>query len=243
MFKDRIVLITGGTSGIGLSLAGAFARENACVIVCGRDAGRLQATRSAVPGVTAISCDIARVDQVEAMIADIEARHGRLDILVNNAGHLVERDFTRAPLDSAALAAEIEANLVAPILVTNLALPLLRKAPGAHVVVIGSGYGWSPTARAPLYSAAKAGLRGFVKALRMQLAPLGMHVMEVVPPAVDTPATGHRRVKKVSPDLVAEETLKGLERRTREVFVGSARALPVLLRLAPRFLEKWVGRT
>jgi uncharacterized oxidoreductase len=243
MFKDRIVLITGGTSGIGLSLAKAFVRENARVIVCGRDAGRLRAARDALPEVVTISCDVTHVDQVEAMIADIEARHGRLDILVNNAGHLIERDFTQAPLDPAALAAEIEANLIAPIVVTNLALPLLRKAPGANIVVVGSGYGWTPSARAPVYSAAKAGLRAFVKALRMQLAPHGVGIMEVVPPAVDTPAIAHRRVKKVSPDLVAEETLKGLERRAREVFVGSAKALPVLLRLAPRFLEERVGRT
>ena len=243
MFKDRIVLITGGTSGIGLSLAKAFARENARVIVCGRDAGRLRAARDALPGISAISCDITHVDQVEAMIADIEARHGRLDVLVNNAGYLIERDFTQAPLDPAALAAEIEANLVAPIVVTNLALPLLRTAPGADIVVVGSGYGWTPSARAPVYSAAKSGLRAFVKALRMQLAPHGVGVMEVVPPAVDTPAIAHRRVKKVSLDLVAEETRTGVERRAREVFVGSAKALPVLLRLAPRFLEERVGRT
>jgi uncharacterized oxidoreductase len=243
MFRDKIVLITGGTSGIGLSLARAFVRENARVTVCGRDAGRLRAARDALPGVVTISCDVTRVDQVEAMIADIETRHGRLDILVNNAGYLVERDFTQAPLDPAALTAEIEANLIAPIVVTNLALPLLRKAPGANIVVVGSGYGWTPSARAPVYSAAKAGLRAFVKALRMQLAPHGVGVMEVVPPAVDTPAIAHRRVKKVSPDSVAEETLKGLERRAREVFVGSAKALPVLLRLAPRFLEARVGRT
>src|SRR5579859_4385044 len=115
MFRDRIVLITGGTSGIGLSLARAFVREHARVIVCGRDAGRLQAARDALPGISAISCDITHVDQVEAMIADIEARHRRLDILVNNAGQLVERDFTQAPLAPAALAAEIEANLIAPI--------------------------------------------------------------------------------------------------------------------------------
>jgi uncharacterized oxidoreductase len=108
-----------------------------------------------------------------------------------------------APLDPTALATEIETNLIAPIVVTNPALPLLRKAPGANIAVIGPDYGWSPTARAPFYSAAKAGLRAFLKALRMQFSQHGVSVMEVVPPAVDTPAIAARRVKKVSRFLEA----------------------------------------
>jgi len=237
-FRGKVVLITGGSSGIGLALAQAFAAAGAAVTVCGRDPGRLAAARGG--GVEAIACDITEPDQVTALLARLQARHGRLDILVNNAGWMEERDFRAAPLDGAALAAEVAANLTAHVQVTNLALPLIAR--GGAIVFVGSGYGWAPWARAPVYSACKAGVRAFAQTLRLQLANRNVAVMEVVPPAVDTPATTHRRVAKIAPERVAAATLAGLRRGRREVFVGEAAFLPWLLRLSPRLAERIVGR-
>jgi len=188
------------------------------------------------------ACDITDEAQVAGLIDEVERRFGRLDILVNNAGQMGRYDFLQAPLPTEPMAGEIAVNLTAPILVTNRALPLLRKSAGGAVVMIGSGYGWVPAAHFPIYSAAKAGLRAFAKSLRMQLEDTGIKVMEVVPPVVDTPATAHLTVPKVSAGEVAHDTLAGLARGAREVFVGRARGIPIALRLAPRLLEQMVGK-
>jgi uncharacterized oxidoreductase len=241
--KGAIVLITGGTSGIGLALAAHLLRDGCVVIVCGRDAGRLADARQSLPGVEAQTCDVTDVAQVSALLQLIEKRWGRLDILVNNAGRMLEADFLQAPLPPGPMVEEIAVNLTAPILVTNLALPLIRRSDRGVINMVGSGNGWTPSARSPLYSAAKAGLRAFAKALRMQLAGVGVRVMEVVPPAVDTPSTVHRNVPKVSAARVAAEIVRGLGRGAREVFIGEARMIPIALRLAPRYLEARVGRS
>lgn len=242
-FAGRIVLITGGTSGIGLSLARALDASGAKVLICARNPAGIEAARSGLKQADGFVCDVADPAQVAAMLEAIRERYGRLDILVANVGGLSEFDFTAAPLEAAALTRELELNLVAPVLLVNQALPLLRLGSRPSLVMLGSGFGWSPSRRAPLYSAAKAGIRAFVVSLRLQLAPLGVHVMEVVPPTVDTPAVAHRSVPKISADTMAAAIVKGLRRRSREAFAGQTRAMPLMLRLAPRLLERITGKS
>ena len=110
-------------------------------------------------------------------------------------------------------------------------------------MVVTSGYALAPATRAPLYSAAKAGLRSFVKALRRQLAPCGILVTEVAPAVVDTPSVAHRTVSKMPADRVVLESLAAVAKGRPEVYPGSARWLPLLLRLAPRLTERFVART
>ncbi len=240
-FAEKIVLVTGGTSGIGLSLARAFASEGATVAICARDPARLKTAARELGIALAIPCDIVDPAQIDSMLKTIENTLGRIDILVNNAGALAEHDFSESPIGRGVIAADIALNLIAPISLTDAALPLLRRSEAPAIVFIGSGFGWSPAARAPLYSAAKAGIRSFAKALRMQLGPIGVRIVEVVPPSVETPATTHRDVKKISPDEIATRTLAALRDGTATVFAGQTRLIPLMLRLAPSFLERRVG--
>ncbi len=237
----RVAVITGGTSGIGLEFAERL-MGSYTVVVCGRDEGRLQRARDKMPGILALRCDVTRLDDLQALVAEIEQRFGRLDLLVSNAGLSSELDF-RSGVDADEIDQEVRLNLVAPIQLTNLALPLLQRAPNPSIVYVTSGYALAPATRAPVYSASKAGLRSFIKALRRQLKDDGIHVVEVVPPVVDTPAVAHRAVKKVSPAQVVVQTLKALGRKKKEVYVGQTRALPMLLRLAPAYAERLVARS
>src|SRR5947207_15186208 len=82
--QDRVVLITGGTSGIGLALAQAFADAGAKVAVCGRDEARLSTARRAVPDALCITADVTDEAEVAAMLGAVADRFGRLDVLVNN---------------------------------------------------------------------------------------------------------------------------------------------------------------
>lgn len=181
-------------------------------------------------------------EQLRRLLAEVEARFAKLDVLVSNAGSLNDLDFT-APLDPDLIEAEVLTNLVAPMILTSLAMPLLRAADRAAIVLVTSGYALAPATRAPVYSAAKAGLRAFAKALRRQVEPLGMTVVEVVPPLVDTPAVADRPGRKIPPDAVAAATLEALAARRPEALVGDTRFLPTLMRLAPGFAERMVGRS
>jgi uncharacterized oxidoreductase len=240
-FKDKVVLVTGGTSGIGLSLVHSFHSRGARVRFCARNEASVREVERAHSGSIGYVCNVTNSEDVRAMGERVAATDGHLDILVANVGHLEEPDFVNAPLDETQIRDEIELNFVAPILNVNRLLPLLRKASAPHLVMLGSGYGWSPAGRAPLYSASKAGIRSFAKALRFQLGPRGMHIMEVVPPTVDTPAVAHRNVAKISSDEMAALTLKGIIQRRPAVFAGQTRAIPLMLRLAPSTLERLTG--
>lgn len=240
-FSGKRVLITGGTSGIGLALADAFRAVGARVAVCARSDGKLGQFKSIRPEALAIKADITDPGAREHVFDEIADAFGGLDILVNNAGRLIDRDFVRFPPKPTELAQETALNFLAPIQLTAAALD--RFGPLTAIVFVTSGFALVSPARAPTYGAAKAGLHGFAEGLRRQFEGSQMQVLEVLPPTVDTPATAHRAVSKVTPDVVAEATLRALRRKKPVAFVGATRALPMLLRLLPGVAGRVVGRS
>ena len=205
---NKVVLITGGTFGIGLALAEAFMHEGASVAVCARSRLALDKFRDAHPQALAVEADVTDLSAQRTLLDAVEQRFGRLDILVSNAGLLIERDFTAGGQSPEDIAKEISLNLTAPIQLT--AATIARWPSLEAIVIVSSGYALVSPRRAPTYGAAKAGLHGFAEGLRRQLAGRGTQVVEVVPPVVDTPATAHRTGKKVSPAEVARATLAAL---------------------------------
>jgi uncharacterized oxidoreductase len=240
---NPIALITGGSSGIGRAFAAALHGQGWRVIVCGRQAEKLARVELELPGVMGRQCDLADAARAREFAADILAQHERLDLLINCAGGLVEVDFTHADVSSIDVSAELRANLEGAIHLTGGVLPALKRADRGCIVMVTSGYALAPATRAPVYSAAKAGLRAFTKALRRQLSASGIRVIEVAPPLVDTPAVAHRRGVKLSPERVVSETLRAMREGRTEVYPGRTRLLPLLLRIAPRTCEDLIART
>ncbi|WP_380165607.1 SDR family NAD(P)-dependent oxidoreductase [Jannaschia sp. R86511] len=233
------MLITGGTSGIGLSLGEAFLGEGAAVAVCGRSPEALERFSRRHPDALAVQADVT-VPAARAVLLDsIEHRFGRVDVLVNNAGTFVERDFATGAPATLALDEEVALNLTAPIHLTGEVLQ--RWQPLQAVVFVTSGFALVSPTRAPTYGAVKAGLHGFADGLRRQLEPQGTHVLEVLPPRTDTPMNSGSTATKLTPAEVATATVKALRQRRPMALPGQTRLLPTMLRIAPRTLGRAVA--
>lgn len=237
----QVVLITGGISGIGLGLAEAFMRQGDDVAACCRSAAALQGFSRAHPDALAIQADVTIREERTAMLDAIANRFGKLDILINNAGTFIERNFAAGTDAADGLEQEVAVNLTAPIRLTT---EVLSRWPAIKALVfVTSGYALVSPTRAPTYGAVKAGLHGFADGLRRQLAPAGTHVLEVLPPLVDTPMTANVMRKKISPAEVAAVTLKALALRRPMALPGQTRLLPLMLRLAPDSIKRIVAAT
>lgn len=233
------ILVTGGAGGIGLALARALhaAGDNA-IMVCGRDPAKLARAAAELPGLRTLQADITGAVDRERIAVALDAELGGLSLLVNNAGVQSGQDFAHGRVDEAALRAEIETDLVAPMLLTARLMPLLKAAKEAAVLNVSSGLALIPKPGAPGYCAAKAGLRAFTLALRAQLAPLGIRVFEVLPGQVQTESTwGTMRG-----EAFAQVVLRAMARDRIEILPGKMAPLAALNRLSPALAAAVVRR-
>ena len=231
--RGHTVLITGGASGIGFALAEQLMGDGNRVIICGRDQAKLDAAAARLPGLAAIRADLTDADAREALARDIAARFPALDVLVNNAGSVRVCDLTD-PGHVVVAERDVAINLLAPVALTSLLLPLLRQRPRAWIINITSGYVFLPGARTAPYSAAKAAMHTMTRALRFQLRGSGVSVVEAMPPAVDTAMATHYSGPKLTAEEAALRIVRGLRRGDEEIVIGLSRLALVLSRLAPR---------
>jgi uncharacterized oxidoreductase len=242
-WRDRVVVVTGGSSGIGREFAVRLAAEGAKVIACARNETALRELQAECPLIEVVRCDVSVRADLLVLETVIRDRHGRLDVLINNAGIMERVDLLDGSVSDERIAQEIAVNLTGPILLTRTLLPLLRAGRNPLIVMVTSGYALLPATRAPTYSATKAGLRSFTMALRRQLRGVGIRVVEVLPPLVDTPATRSVRQPKMSPAVLVSRVLRDIARGRDEILPGLVGVLPLLMRLAPSYAARRVAGT
>ncbi len=237
---DGVVLVTGASSGIGAGMAARFHARGARVVVSGRNPARLEAVAARHPGMSVVVMDVADPESVTRGMAEVAASSPPLTTLVNNAGVQRLFDFSAAePPAPSDVASEIATNFTGLVNVTAAALPLLRGAPRSRVVHVGSGLGFVPFAKAPVYSATKAAVHSFTVSLRRQLAGSTVQVVEIIPPVVDTPL--HRHLPSLPPramplDDFLDRAMRGLDSGRDEIAIGLGRASVMGARLAPKRL-------
>lgn len=245
--ENRTVLITGGTSGIGLELAKQLLGRGNTVIVTGRDPARLDAARLALPGLHTFQSDVSEPDAIRTLHSRVLAQFPALDTLVNNAGIMrnLKLDVDRDLMD---LTRETEINLNGPLRMVQQFLPQLRTRPDALIVNVSSGLAFVPMAISPVYSAAKAGLHAYSQALRAQLAGTGVTVVELAPPPVETPlfrgefAQEMRGQRGMDARVLVRQAVAGIEAGQLELRPGLSNVLRVMSRIAPQFMFRQMSR-
>ncbi|MCC3414994.1 MULTISPECIES: SDR family oxidoreductase [unclassified Microcoleus] len=231
---QHTVLITGGTSGIGLALAKRFLTEGNAVIVTGTNAQKAEAVKRELPLLTVELTDMRDRQALEKLVY----RHPAVNILINNAGIQYNYDFADAAISPAQIATELDINLLSPLHLTKLLLPQLLSHPTAAIINVSSGLGIVPKQSAPVYCASKAALHSFTKALRWQLEGTSVRVFEMIPPIVDTAMTQGRGRGKITPEALAEEFWRDFSHDRYEMRIGKTKLLFVLQRFIPALAER-----
>lgn len=197
--KGKRVLVTGGSKGIGRSIALAFAAGGASVSICARGEEALEATRKELAGhggrVHARKCDLSKEPQIVEYVADAAKALGGIDVLVNNATGSGSGD------DEASWEASLDVDLLAAVRASRAALPHLEKGAGNSIVHIASGSGLNPSVRTPAYGAAKAAVIHYTRTQAALLAWKGIRVNCVAPGSIEFPGGSWERRKTEKPEL------------------------------------------
>jgi uncharacterized oxidoreductase len=238
--RGRMILVTGGGSGIGLELARRLADQNN-VVIAGRDETRLESARTQIPALRTRKLDVTSEEQALDAMAWLQGEFGGLDLLVNNAGLL--RGYPLGSAKSMTLALEdVEVNLMGALRMTRLAVPLLNASTEGAVVFISSAMALAAVPGFAVYAATKAAVHSLARSLRAELEPIGIRVFEAMPPVVDTGPVSNLDVPKLPAATVAEAIIEGIRRDHEEIRIGRVRQLAPLARIAPRLADRLVTR-
>lgn len=226
--KGNTVLITGGSAGIGLSLAQTLLAAGNRVIITGRDATRLEAAVAGTPGLIPFACDVTKDAQVKALVQTLQKDYPQLNMLINNAGraYAYQLNETARAFDKAA--DEMLTNYLAILQLTEYLLPLLQRQPEAAIVNVSSVTALVPFVAVPTYAASKAALHSYTQSLRMSVAPV--RVFELMPPLVNTDFSRDIGGESgIPPQQVADGFMQALENDEYEIHIGRTRDVWQLL--------------
>lgn len=235
-------IVTGATSGIGRELARQLAGAGVRVVAIGRNGDELRALAAHSDLVATYRADLSEIDRLAQLAARIVSDHPDVGCLINNAGLQYDLRLDDASCSVGAMRREVDVNLVAPMILTQRLLPHLLTRRQSLIVNITSGLGYAPKRTAAVYSATKAGLHLFTRALRVQMEGASVRVVEAVMPLVDTPMTAGRGRGKLSAGEAARQLIDGLSAGKSDLYIGQARWLPSLQRWAPGVLARVLQR-
>ncbi len=194
-FQDRVALVTGGSSGIGLATARLLATEGAAVTICGRDPDRLTTALRQLDGlagrVGGSCCDVSDEGAVDRLFGEIEASYGRLDICVCNAGIETDEGYSTLELPSTVFDENMAVNVRGVFLTARGGARLMKTQGAGAIVAIGSSSGLVVDRKdpSPVYNATKAAVHMFARSLAVELAPFGIRVNAVAPGWIETGMT------------------------------------------------------
>ena len=253
--ENKVVLITGASSGFGEDAALLFAQEGCKVVLAARRVDRLQDLAAKIQDLggeaIAIPVDIVNPSDVDNMVQTTLDLYGHIDILFNNAGigrvdwfenHTIERDIHTL----------IEVNLIGLMQVTRMVLPYMLKRGEGHIINMSSVAGLIASPLIASYSASKHGVRAFTDALRREVVPLGIKVSGIYPGSAATEFGQHigrseaylsvrKRVKRrMSSNYVARRVIDVAKRPRRSLIIPWWFRIPIALEMLFPVLVDWI---
>lgn len=242
--KNKAILITGGSAGIGLEAAKQFLEIGSKVIITGRSQDRLDAAKKRYPNLIAIKSDVANDEDAISLYRKVE-QLGGIDILYNNAGVGMVSTNLGVPNDKhfESAAHEMNINYLAVIRLNNLFLEMLKSRREGAIIHTTSVLSYVPSLIEATYSASKTALAFYTKSLRehLRIANSDVKVFELLPPAVDTELIAHRTGKKISPEKLVQALIIGLIKDQYTIRAGDTKVVYILNRLFPKLAFRLVN--
>jgi uncharacterized oxidoreductase len=241
--ENKTVLITGGTSGIGLELAWQLLQRKNTVIVTGRDLEKLDAAKRIFPKIHIFESDVSDPNAIKTLYKNVRAQFPDLDMLVNNAG-IMRNLKLNDDRDLNDVTREIEVNLSGTVRMVQQFLPHLKTRPNALIVNVSSGLAFIPLPISPVYCATKAAIHSYTQSLRIQLDGTSVTVVELAPPGTETPlfrgefAAEMAGQKGMNVELLVKQAIAGIEAGKLEIRPGLSNVLKIMSRIAPQFMLK-----
>ncbi|MFK7948622.1 MAG: SDR family oxidoreductase [Saprospiraceae bacterium] len=256
-FKNKVVIITGSSMGIGKALANDFGQRGAKVVLNGRNPERLEKRHQEMQDSgfesIAISGDVSKVEDCKALINNTIKAFGKIDVLINNAG--LSTEGTVEDLSLEVVQKIMEVNYLGAHYLTHLALPYLKKTHGS-ILFSGSNAGTHGLPKHSVYSASKMALTALTESLRIELQDDEVHVgiayigftendpnktiFGIDGKIIAQPSRSN--FKTQSPQIVASQMIKMIEKRTyKKVFTPIGKLNTFMARFAPFVIRKVVG--
>ncbi len=255
IFKDKVVVVTGASSGIGEAIAREFARNGSKVVIAARSGEKLEVLAAELSSknhdVLSVVTDVSIESDCMKLIDKTVERFGGIDILVNNAGISMRASFT--DVDLKVLHRLMDVNFWGTVHCTKYALPYLLESKGS-LVGVSSVAGFHGLPGRTGYSASKFAIHGFLETIRIENLRKGLHVMIIAPGFTATDIRRHALVadgteqgespldekKLMSPEYVAQWVLKGIRKKKRnKLLTWDGRLTALFQRIVPGFVD-WV---
>src|SRR5579871_3545306 len=187
--KDKIAIVTGGSRGIGQSIAEVFAREGATVVICGRKQNTLDEVAAGMKGlagrVVPIACHVGKLDELQRLVETTKRDFGKIDVLVNNAATNIAQG-PAIEMDDGQFDKMVEVNLKSTYRLTRLVAPGMCERGSGSIINIASIAGLRPQYHGLLYSMTKAALIMMTQSYAVELGPLGVRVNAIAPGLIQT---------------------------------------------------------
>lgn len=247
--SNTTILITGGTSGIGLEFVRQLQKQNVSnIIITGRNLNKLEKVAKQFQNVHFFQSDVSKPEEIEKLCRDVIQQFPALNIIINNAGIMRNLDLQDTSMDLENINREIEINLSGPIRMIHQFLPHLKTKKIAAIINVSSGLAFVPFSISPIYSATKAGIHSYTQALRVQLKKTNVKVFELAPPNTETPlADAFKDSVGSSQNMQVEKMVRiaidGMIKNKMEIKPGLSKVLKFLSRVAPNFALNFLSNS